>query len=82
MLVAVLVAASACIFENASKIEIISMLGEWRNVPPYGMRTAMIVNVCCMAMLPLLSLALLVMVVSEGHRGENRYGPDLNIPHP
>lgn len=63
-------------------IEIISMLGEWRNVPPYGMRTAMIVNVCCMAMLPLLSLALLVMVVSEGHRGENRYGPDLNIPHP
>ena len=45
------------------------------------MRTALIVNLTCMTLLPVLSLVLLVLVVSEGQRGANRYGPDHNLPH-
>lgn len=67
--------------DTSDGLKMISILGEWKNVPPYGMRTALIVNLTCMTLLPVLSLVLLVLVVSEGQRGANRYGPDHNLPH-
>ena len=67
--------------DTSDGLKMISILGEWKNVPPYGMRTALIVNLTCMTLLPVLSLVLLVLVVSEGQRGANRYGPAHNLPH-